>query len=356
MNNAITFTREHTLITKGVLVLMMLMHHVFISDFIEQYSVDITMNNQTLFLYICTFSKICISGFAFLTAFGMTHSFKNLSVFTPDNCFKIVCKRLISLAATIFIIYILAILYKRFIIVESIRELYDKGNGFNIIYMFIDSLGLATYFNTPTINITWWYLTYAILLTVAMPFIYMAYKKFKYLLLPAGCLLSLIILGGAAMFSTLLPSVLLGVAFAYEGWFEKIYNSTSNKFIKLLRIITEISGLIISYHIYRALDLTYSYIFAFLIPLLVFELIQYIPIINTALKYIGKHATNIFLTHTFIYYYFYTDFIYSFNKDWLILLIMTMLCILISICIEILKKLTGYNLLTYKIQSYFQIK
>ena len=356
MINTVSFTKEHTSITKGILILMMLMHHVFTPSLTKHFSVNITMNDQTLFLYVCTFFGLCISGFAFITAFGMTHSFNKLSAFTPNNYFKLICKRLISLTATIFIIYALAILYKRFVIVESIRELYDRGDGFSIIYMLIDLFGMATYFNTPTLNITWWYLSYAILLIVAIPFIYMAYKKFRYLLLPAGCLLSLIIPGSTTMFFILLPSVLFGVAFAYERWFEKIHDSTSNIYIKLLRISVEVIGLIISYHLYRAVDLTYSYIFAFLIPLLVFEFIYHIPILNTILKYIGKHATNIFLTHTFIYYYFYTDFIYSFKKDWLIIIILTVICLLVSISIEALKKITGYNLLIYKIQSYFKTK
>lgn len=351
MNNTISFTKEHTLVTKGILILMMLMHHVFSRDFTEKYSVNITMNDQSLFLNICILCSICISGFAFLTAFGMTHSFNKLSTFTPNSYFKAICKRLINVIAPVFIIYVLAILYKRFVIVESVRTLYDKGAGFRIIYMFIDLFGLARYFNTPTINITWWYLSYATLLIVAMPFIYIAYKKFRYLLLPAGCLLSLIISGNGTMFFPLLPSVLLGVAFAYEDWFEKIHSSTSNIYVKLLRISIEFIGLIIAYHMYIAVDLTYSYIFAFLIPLLVFEFIYYIPILNTVLKYIGKHATNIFLTHTFIYYYFYTDFIYSFKKDWLILLVLIVICLLVSIDIELLKKVSGYNLLIHKIQS-----
>ena len=355
MHNAVKFTKEHTLITKGILVLIMLIHHLFTPELVEQYSVNITMHNHTLFLYVCSFFKICISGFAFLTAFGMTHSFNKLSTFTPNDYFKVICKRLTSLMATAFAIYALAILYKRFVIVESIRELYCTDDGFSIIYMFIDLLGLAKYFNTPTLNVTWWYLTYAILLIVTMPYIYMAYRKYRYLLLPAGCLIALILPGSATMFFTLLPSVLLGVAFAYEDWFTKIHISTSNTFIKLIRIGVEVIGLIISYHIYRTINLMYSYAFAFLIPLLVFELIYYIPILNTILKFIGKHATNIFLTHTFIYYYFYTDYIYSFKKDWLIFLVLTAICLLVSIGIEILKKVTGYNLLMHKIQSYFEI-
>lgn len=352
MNTSNTFTKEHTYITKSILVIMMLIHHLFTSELIAQYSTTLTLPDSTLFTYISTYCKMCISGFAFLTAFGMTHSLKKIqSENATPSYFKTICKRLISLESSVLIIYILAILYKRFIVVESIRELYNTGSGFNILYMLIDMLGLSSYYKTPTINVTWWYLTYAILLIVTMPFIYMAYKKFRYLLLPVGCLLSLIILISTASFSTLLPSVLLGTAFAYEGWFEKIKQSTSVLWKKCVRIFIEIIGIVFSYHLYRAAGLEYCYGFAFLIPLLVFEVISYIPIISSVLKYIGKHATSIFLTHTFVYYYFYTDFIYSFKKDWLILLVMIVICTAISIIIELLKKITGYNLLINKILS-----
>lgn len=83
-------------------------------------------------------------------------------------------------------------------------------------------------------------------------------------------------------------------------------------------------------------------------PLLVFDIVAYVPILSHVLKFLGKHATNIFLTHTFIYYYFYTDFIYSFKKDWLILIVMLIVCTMLSIFIELVKKIFRFNLLIDK--------
>lgn len=344
-----SFTKEHTLMTKGILIIMMLVHHVLASDMIGIYGVSTMLSDVRLTSNITIYCKMCISGFAFLTAFGMTHSLMVIQSNKRDNYFKAVCKRLVKLEAANIFIYILAVLFKRFVMVESIRELYDMGNGFSFVYIVIDMLGLSTYFGTPILNVTWWYLTFAILLIVAMPFICMAYEKFGRLFLLGGCILPIVIFGEGFHFSRLLSSVIIGTAFAYEGWFEKIQNAGRSFWSRGVRICIEFGGIVLSYFIYCYTDIKYSYVFAFLIPLVVFEVIGYIPVVRSVLKFLGKHATNIFLIHTFLYYYFYTDFIYSFKKDWLILLVMLIICTLLSIVIELLKKISGYNRLVGKL-------
>lgn len=351
MKASISFTKDHTLITKGILIVMMLIHHLFYPDMLETYEISTILANSDLLEHISGFCKMCVPGFAFLSAFGITSSLMK----TQDDidnassyCFKIVCKRLIKLGSVVAFIYIVAIFFKRFVMLESIRELYDMGNGFSIVYMVIDVLGLAKYFGTPMINITWWYLTYAVLLIVSMPFIFLAYKKYRYLILPVGCLLP----GAFSMkfsFSSLLPCVILGTAFAYEGWMEKIHTLNKNIFTKIFVIIIEGAGIWFSYLLYRNTDITYSYVFVFLIPLFVVDVVAYVPVLRHVLKFLGRHATNIFLTHTFIYYYFYTEFIYSFKEDWLILSVMLLICTLLSVILEFVKKISCFNLLIDKI-------
>lgn len=91
-----------------------------------------------------------------------------------------------------------------------------------LLHMFLDMLGIAEYAGTAQINVTWCYLSYAILLIVAMPFLYIAYKKFRYFLILAGCLLPYAILREKISFANLLPVVILGIAFSYEDWFGKL--------------------------------------------------------------------------------------------------------------------------------------
>lgn len=128
------------------------------------FSVSVTLPNIDLFCYICAWAKICISGFAFLTAYGMTYSFRKIEKY--DDYIKLVCWRLIRLWADIFVAF-----YKRFVIIQSIRTLYDSGEGFNLLYLIIDMFGLVDFFGTPTMNSAWWYLSYAICLIVTIPFI-----------------------------------------------------------------------------------------------------------------------------------------------------------------------------------------
>ncbi|MDO4305000.1 MAG: hypothetical protein Q4D94_13920 [Bacillota bacterium] len=211
MNSTISFTKEHTLITKGLLIIMMLIHHLFTSDMVDMYEVSTILSNGILLEHISAYCKMCVPGFAFLSVFGITHSLMKVQDDTSNASlywFKIVCKRLIKLETVVIFIYIFAVLFKRFVALESIRELYDMGNGFSIVYMIIDVLGLASYFETPTINVTWWYLTYAVMLIVSMPFVYLTYKKYRYLLLPAGCLLPMAVLRDTVAFASLLPGVI----------------------------------------------------------------------------------------------------------------------------------------------------
>lgn len=159
-----------------------------------------------------------------------------------------------------------------------------------LLYMCLDMFGLAHYTHTPMLNMTWWYLSYAILLTAAMPFIYKAYEKFRYLLF-------------------------------------RIFN----QYIYTRRILLH----------RRACDS---------LPRL------WVPVLPADLrfwlKYIGKHSTNIFLAHTFIYFYYYPDFIYSFRSTWYVLPVFTAVSLAVSIAVEAIKKFSGYNRLANRLMAH----
>lgn len=348
-----TFTKEHTLITKGILVIMLLAHHVFHAKDAAPYNIDTIINDTTLFYNIMSFFRICIAGFAFLTAYGMTQTFKASNSDNPKTYFFLTIKRLIKLESTVAIVYVLAVIYKRFVMMQSLQSLYrEEGQSFGAmaLHMLLDMTGLANYTQTAKINITWWYLSYAILLIVAMPFIYMAYKKFRYLLIPAGCLLPYAILNSGDSFALLLPVVILGTAFSYENLFEKL--KCHNKKQAVVGIILCSVIVYVAYLCHITANAIFSYTLAAVIPYIAFAYISKIAGVRSCLKYLGKHATNIFLIHTFIYYYYYRDFIYSFHSALYILPVLVVMSLLVSIVIELIKKITGYNWLSNKILQY----
>lgn len=347
------FSRKHSTITKGILIILMLAHHVFSPDLLTLYDVKTVLHNPVLVTQIVTFFKICVPGFSFISAFGITRALKDRTPENPAEGLSVILKRLIKLESAVIIIYLFAVLYKQFVMGQPIAVHYaeaDMDIAHILLSMCIDGLGFATYMGITPINVTWWYLSYAILLIVVMPFVYKAYKKYRYLLLPAACMIPLVIPGARVEFWCYLPTAFLGCAFAYENWFEKLKEwGQDNYIIKAGKFLACLFLLYLSYLLSKYTSLEFSYLLVFAIPYMVYEFIAPIPVLNFCLEFLGKYATDIFLIHTFIYYYFYPEFIYSFHKSWKILPVLLGICLVVSILIELFKKCTGYNKLTEKL-------
>ena len=69
------------------------------------------------------------------------------------------------------------------------------------------------------------------------------------------------------------------------------------------------------------------------------------------MRFIGKYSMNIFLIHTFIYYYWFSDFIYAFRYDWCIVAALLVTSLVVSYVIEGFKRLLKYNKLIDKCMS-----
>ncbi len=359
MNSVIkdkTFDKKSTQVTKGILIIMMLVHHVLQGYLVEGNAVHTLFHDMELYNNIVNWCKICISGFVFLSAYGYTCKLKEIQKEDFRSLFKNICGWIIRLEAVIIPIYIISICYKHFIIHESIIELYTYNQQFHPIYIIIDMLGLACYFGTPEINITWWYMYIAFLLILSIPFLLQAYKKWRYVLIPISLFLPLqlssleVRAGVQSNYAMLFPSMILGMAFAYEDWFTKIMKlQWNNKGLSyIVKLILASAFCSLSFVMGKYVKMDFAYVFGFSIPLLSYLFFERVPIIKNVLMIIGKHATNIFLIHTFIYYYWYTKFIYSFKYDGLIIVVLLCICVLVSGLLELIKRF-GYNKLVNKL-------
>lgn len=95
----------------------------------------------------------------------------------------------------------------------------------------------------------------------------------------------------------------------------------------------------------------FDFIFALSIILFSTFVLSRIPIVNTILEQLGKHSGAIFMFHTFIFAYYFKDFIYWFKFAPVILTALTVNCYGISVGIECLKKLIKYDKMVKKITS-----
>lgn len=344
------FTKEHALIVKGAMVLLLLFHHLFFGDTISVMNIEtITDDIETLKEWV-NFGKLCVSGFAFISAYGIT--LQLLKADSIRELAKITIARLIKIMSACFFVYCLAIPYKRFIVHQSIKEIYmDPRGNFQPVFMLIDSLGLANFFHTPTVNVTWWYLSFAILLVLFLPAIYLLYTKCRFFLFP----LSLFLLTGVAYYAYL-GIVILGVAFAYENWFEKIEKYVKDKRKNMIFLLLIIFASYITFEIavnFKDTYLAMSYV-GVIFSMISMLYLSKIPLLSPFLEFLGTYSADIFMIHTFIYLYFYSDFIYSFRKTTLIYAALLVLSLFVSILIGQLKRIIKYDILVNKGIKYIQ--
>lgn len=79
-------------------------------------------------------------------------------------------------------------------------------------------------------------------------------------------------------------------------------------------------------------------------------------LISYLLEFVGKHSMNIFLFHTFIYYYWFRDFIYASRNPMVIYLLLLLICLLISVGIELLKKIIRFNIMVKHVDNLYGIR
>ena len=89
-------------------------------------------------------------------------------------------------------------------------------------------------------------------------------------------------------------------------------------------------------------SLLFDSVLAFLC-VLTYKYIGYVGRWNRLLEFAGRHSMNIFLFHTFIFYYYFHDWIYASRNPVLIFLTLFLACLLISVGMEQLKKLVRFD-------------
>lgn len=83
-------------------------------------------------------------------------------------------------------------------------------------------------------------------------------------------------------------------------------------------------------------------VFGAVIIVLCFEATVALPPLKRALGFLGGHLFNIFLFHTFIYFYFWPKLIYAPRSPFAILALLLAVCLAISATIERFKRMAGF--------------
>ena len=327
------FDIETTNACKGIALILLLWHHLFYAE--TGYG----------FITIATakLSKVCVAIFIILSGYGLSESMKSKRIGLIDF-YK---KRLIKIYLNYWLISALFVPIGIFFFGRTLDSVF---NNHEYLKFALQLTGLHRWiYDEYGYNITWWYMSVIIPLYILFPFIFNLTNKFGLWFL-FFCLILLLPIGinVGELNNWILPFA-LGIYFSRINGFVKLRSLFYKAGILRLFIMIFLIFIVALFRVYGIIltGTKIDWMFGGLIILLTFEITNYSIIIRKGLSFLGTHLFNIFLFHTFIYLYFWKDFIYSFKYPVLIFLVLLSTCIIVSLIIENLKKL----LLFYKLES-----
>lgn len=337
-----TFSKKHTDCAKGVACILLLLHHLFYNSpaYYEKFTPLLTLGGTPLACMLATLSKVCVAMFLILSGYGVAASLSKRS--SDGNILsrsvRVSSRMIVKLLMSLWFVFLLFVPWQSF----AGHWPYES-----LSHIPVDFLGLANIFSTSTMNDTWWYVSVALICYALTPLLNILVKKFPELSV-AGTFCVLILLEGRLNASV---------------WFERVF-WICNYFIGLIAFeyglfdrIAKFSDKNLVYRWFVSLALLGGAAWLrfnkgmiidplFAISLIVFAgvCLYSVPLITRLVQFIGRHSGNIFLMHTFVYLYNLGDVVYLPQYALPIYLLCMTICILISVAMEWLKKITRYNL------------
>lgn len=309
MNKGIS--KKQSTILYGIAILLMVYHHLFCiperlhTDYISFWKI---IGIPEFERYLAWFCKICVGIYAFISGYGFCRSFSTLKYESLRNylykSFSIVLKHLFKFMKKFWIVFLI------FMPMGFVANIYD----FNIKKVLFCFLGIRIGYNGE-----WWYVTQYIYMLFLLPCVHLCFE--------------FIVNNRTRNLNVFCFGIIMFIlyAFAYKKlWIEKTYI-----FIFLIGYISarleknkKLNSYILIKH--RFLSSTFIFIFCFILRSVVADSASYckidifiIPIfiyavslitwrenkVTKTLEFFGKYSTYMWLTHTFICYYYFQPFI-----------------------------------------------
>jgi hypothetical protein len=365
-----TFSKQDTNIVKGVAIILLILHHCFLStDRFAGYDVSFFPLSQQKVIYMAKAAKCCVGIFTFLSAYGLTCTFTkqekdNGGVSDRRFSERFVLRRCFNLLSGFWAAYAVAFIGSCFLGSKSPVSSYI-GEGESLFYlpvrMLLDLLGISRLIGTPALINTWWYMGLALTVILIFPFVYKLYRAVGPLLIPASFLLFCALGFTRNDFSRWIFLLPIGIWFAdyklldkFQTW-EIVRVKTWNFLIKFITVsaCVVLSAMLAAF-LYN--DKTNNYTFLVDAVLAVSMILwvcfwKNIRVVSVVLGFLGKHSMNIFLLHNFLRVRWCPAHVFSFRHFALIVVMLLLESLLMSVVLEFVKKHSGYNRLVKKIYA-----
>ena len=324
-----TFTKNHTLISKGVAMILMLILHLFYWQDYEQYTAPIILpNGHSIPWTIGSIGNICVSMFLFLSGYGMYYVQKKIKNFSFRNAGIRIKNIWIQYAVITVTIVALGVTF-------GIGE-YDFKN------VMLNVFALDYSYN----KFAWFVITYIVIILV-FPVVNRFYKRMSLPMEVIGVigikvLITIInyVLQSHFKVNTIiykvciepfmfLPVFLIGYICAKHFIFEKIIKELNEKVPKYKKMVLSMILAAVVVFIIFVPNTIFDNITA---PIICFTVsyIFYENVIGKVFISLGKHATNMWLIHYPIMVTFIPKIIF-FPRYWLFILLWIII-IMLPIC------------------------
>lgn len=335
---------------KGIALILLLIHHLFYVQ--EGRYDDIYIASYGLVNVLGITCKVCVAVFVFLSGYGLGLSIPESGKINIRQFYK---RRFVKLFLNYWFIWLLFVPIGIIIFNRTFKYVCGEGG---VIYGILDFLGLLYTIGRFGYNPTWWFYSCIILLYLVFPVI--TYVVFKWphsiwlLLLGSVAIVKLPLVYIEPIRYYLFPfiiGILVSNKFIISKLPPPVYKFLEPFFVGSVRVsgIIVLLLLLITSCIIR-LKIPYALLWDSFIALIIIFLYKSSKQLikkDMGLKFLGKHSFNIFLFHTFIYYYYFPFLIYWSRNPVIIFISLLLSSIAISLGIEKLKDWMRF----YKIQN-----
>lgn len=323
-------TKDDTLFLKGIALVLLLVHHLFYEQ------TGLYADFGGVVHKIGLFSKLCVAIFVFLSGYGIVKSARGE---IQAKLFYV--KGFTKLYLNYWLMWILFVIPGVVWLGRTLQSAYGcEEVGVKLLidlWGFADSAGFASY------NITWWFYSCILLLYALAPLLYRLTGKYP-----------LWVLGVAALFMEfytprllfgsiryyLFPFV-LGMVCAHNDWISGLTEQTK-------RHPAVAAALFVVLILIRCLvGLKFDSVVTLALAAVMVAWSWNRGVVGSLFRFFGEHSFNIFLFHTFIYYYYLEEWVFWSSNPLVILFTLLGLSLLLSVGIEKLKRLICY----YKLQE-----
>lgn len=336
-------TLNDSYVVKCIAICAMLWHHLF-------------LDHQELgaaSFRLALVGKICVALFIFISGYGMSTKFPqiikdNLKQTKITSVIKFIARRLVKFYFNYWLVFILVLPLGIILFNRQLSNAY--GTNADIwFYLCRDFFGFGS---LESYNVTWWFNRLIIVLWLFFPMLYWSMNS-KFVSIPMLVLLYLNPSGILKPLNSLAPGLSTYMVVFATGIFMAIHIKRINVFFSRINPYVVCGSLlaitftllymrnirVTPYFIGKSID-PFASIFITLTVACLRNLTNHTLI--KPMAFIGQHSMNMYLTHTFVFCYFFSDFIYSAKHPLLIFLLLFSISLFLSIVIEFFKRKTCF--------------